>query len=83
MDWTKRTSPVQVADRVAYSKRFLQSTGQHTGDAPQARGQVTGLTTLGSIVLAEIAWDGDADLPTKMNVKNLSLVKDGVMMEPI
>jgi len=77
MDWAKRTAAVQVGDTVAY----LQSTGQLTGDAPFGRGKVTGLTTLGSIVLAEIAWDGDADLPAKVNVKNLSLVKDGAVLD--
>jgi hypothetical protein len=81
MDWAKRTAAVQVGDTVAYSKQFLQSTGQLTGDAPFGRGKVTGLTTLGSIVLAEIAWDGDADLPAKVNVKNLSLVKDGAVLD--
>ena len=82
MEWRKRTAAVQEGDTVAYSKQFLQSTGQYTGDAGQARGTVTALTTLGSIVLAEIAWDGDVDLPGKVNVKNLSRVKDGVVMEP-
>ncbi len=81
MDWTKRTAAVQVGDTVAYSKRFLQSTGQNTGDAPQARGKVAGLTTLGSSVLAEIEWNDGADLPGKVNVKNLSQVKDGVVMD--
>ena len=82
MDWTKRTAAVQVGDTVAYSKQFLQSTGQYTGDAPLARGKVTGLPTLGSLVLAEIAWEGDPDLPGKVNVKNLSRVKDGTVIEP-
>ena len=81
MEWTKRTAAVQVGESVAYSKHFLQSTGQLTGDAPQARGKVIGLTNLGSIVLAEIAWDGSVDLPGKVNVKNLSRVKDGVVMD--
>jgi hypothetical protein len=71
MEWTKRTSAVEVGETVAYSKRFLQSTGQLTGDAPFARGQVTALTTLGSIVLAEITWADDAQLPARVNVKNL------------
>ncbi len=82
MEWTKRTAGVKEGDTVAYSKQFLQSTGQYTGDAGPARGTITALTTLGSIVLAEIAWDGDVDLPGKVNVKNLSRVKDGVVMEP-
>jgi len=84
MGWTKRTAAIQTGDTVAYSKQFLQSTGQLTGDTPFARGKVTGLTTLGSLVLAEIAWEGSADradLPGKVNVKNLSRVKEGVVRD--
>ena len=81
MEWTKRTAPVEIGYTMAYSKQFLQSTGQLTGDAPAARGTVTGLTTLGNLVLAEIAWDGNADLPAKVNVKNLCRVKEGVVMD--
>ncbi len=66
---------------MAYSKRFLQNTGQVTGDALLARGKVTSLTTLGSVVLAEIDWAG-ADLPGEVNVKNLCRVKDGVVLDP-
>jgi len=43
---------------------------------------VTGLTTLGSIVLAEITWANDAEIPARVNVKNLCRVKDGVMIDP-
>ena len=82
MGWTKRTAKVQVGDTVAYSRQFLQSTGQLTGDTPFARGKVTELTTLGSLVLAEVAWAGGVDLPARVNVKNLSRVKDGVVMDP-
>lgn len=57
MSWTARTQPIQVGDRVCYSKRFLQSTGQYTGDAPFGRGIVTSLVPLGSTTLAEIQWD--------------------------
>jgi hypothetical protein len=69
-----------VNDTVAYSKQFLQSTGQFTGDAPLARGKVTALKFLGGLTLAEIEWDR-GDLPGKVNVKNLSRVKDGVVMD--
>lgn len=75
MSWTARTQPIQVGDRVAYSKRFLQSTGQYTGDVPHARGTVAALVPLGKdTTLAEIAWD-TPDLPTRVNVKNLTTVK--------
>ena len=81
MSWAKRTAAIQPGDIVAYSKQWLQSTGQLTGDVPLARGKVTGLVPLGpSLILAEIAWD-QPDLPGRVNVKNLSRVKDGHVMD--
>jgi len=74
-EWAKRTQPIKVGDTVGYSKQFLQSTGQYTGDAPLARGKVTALLPLGTeTTLAEIDWDRDG-LPPRVNVKNLSTVK--------
>jgi len=74
-DWRTRTQPIQVGDVVGYSKAFLQSTGQYTGDAPFARGKVTALHPLGDeTLLAEIEWD-KPDLPSRVNVKNLSTVR--------
>jgi hypothetical protein len=74
-EWTKRTQPIQVGDTVGYSKQFLQSTGQYTGDTPFARGKVTALLPLGSdTILAEIDWD-KPDLPPHVNVQNLSTIK--------
>ena len=74
-DWAKRTQPIQVGDRVGYSKQFLQSTGQYTGDVPFARGKVLALHTLSEdVILAEIEWD-KPDLPTRVNVKNLTTVR--------
>jgi hypothetical protein len=80
LDQTKHASAVQVGDTVAYSRQFLRNTGQYTGDAPFARGKVTGLTPLGQLLLAQVLWDCE-DLPGKVNVKNLSRVKDGVVIE--
>ncbi|WP_254509547.1 hypothetical protein [Anatilimnocola floriformis] len=71
--WAKRQAEIQVGDRVCYSQRFLQSTGQYTGDVPFARGIVTALVPLGSIMLAEIDWQND-ELPARVNVANLSRV---------
>ena len=80
-DWVKRTQPIQVGDRVAYSKKFLQSTGQYAGDVPHARGTVTALKPLGTdVTLAEIAWDRDG-LPERVNVKNLTTVKGIALVE--
>ncbi|MDA7980151.1 MAG: hypothetical protein MPJ50_15400 [Pirellulales bacterium] len=73
--WKERTQPVQVGDTVGYSKAFLQSTGQYAGDIPFARGKVTALHPVGSeTVLAEIEWDRP-NIPTRVNVKNLSTVR--------
>jgi len=80
MTWAKRTSAIQAGDTVAYAKAWLQSTGQQTGDTPFARGRVKCLVPLGSLVLAEIEWD-TPDLPNRVNVKNLSRVKDGQVMD--
>ncbi len=74
-DWARRTQRIQVGDTVAYSKSFLQSTGQYTGDVPHARGKVTALVPVGKdLTLAEIAWD-KPDLPARVNVKNLTTKK--------
>lgn len=72
--WRKRTQPIKVGDMVGYGKQFLQSTGQYTGDAPFARGKVIALHSLGDTTLAEIEWD-KPDLPDRVNVKNLSTVR--------
>lgn len=72
--WSGRVQPVKVGDIVGYSKAFLQSTGQYTGDAPFARGKVLALHSLGDTILAEIDWD-KPDLPSRVNVKNLSTVR--------
>jgi hypothetical protein len=75
MTWADRTQPIKVGDQVAYSKAFLQSTGQHTGDVPHARGKVTALKPLGTdVILAEIEWN-TPDLPARVNVRNLTTVK--------
>lgn len=73
--WKDRTQPIKVGDIVGYSKAFLQSTGQLTGDAPFARGKVLDIQPLGAdILLAEIEWD-KPDLPNRVNVKSLSTIK--------
>jgi len=80
MTWAERTSPIKVGDQVAYSKAFCQSTGQLTGDTPHARGKVVELQPLGQTMLAVIDW-GNPGLPTKVNVKNLSVVRNGQVIE--
>ena len=53
MTWAKHTLPIQIGDEIAYSAAFLNNTGQHTGEAPFARGTVTNLVPLGATMLAE------------------------------
>lgn len=73
MTWRERLSPIAVGDKVAYSKQFLQSTGQHTGPVPFARGTVKELKPLGETTLAKIEWDCP-ECPETVNVRNLSRV---------
>lgn len=80
MGWAVRSSPIHVGDTIAYAKRFLQSIGCHIGDMAAARGEVTAVEALGEAILARVTWDTPG-LPERVNVKNLSLVKNGVVME--
>ena len=75
MSWTRRTAAIAAGDTVAYSRTWLQSTGQLTGHTPFARGRVKSLIPLGSLILAEIEWN-TPDLPQRVNVKNLSHAND-------
>lgn len=75
-NWRTRTQPIRIGDAVGYSKAFLQSTGQHTGDAPLARGTVKALHPVGTeTILAEIEWDRPG-LPDRVNTRNLSTVRE-------
>ncbi len=77
--WKERTSDIKVNDTVMYVKRWLQSTGQYTGDICFAKGIVKELKPLGSITLAVIEWD-KPDLPEKVAISNLCRVTEkGVM----
>lgn len=68
------SEPLQVGDAVAYSRAFLRSIGAFSGDLPHAKGKITGLVPVGrEVVLAEIDWDR-AELPARVNVKNLCRV---------
>lgn len=72
--WTDRTQPIRVGDQVAYSKRYLQSTGQLTGDMPILRGTVIEMTKLGDKPLAVVDWH-DGTEPQKVLATNLCQVK--------
>jgi len=63
---------MKIGDKVAYSKKFLQSISEYSGDMPHGRGVITKIIPLGETKLAEIDWN--LDLPRKVNTANLVLV---------
>lgn len=68
---TKRRMDIQVGDTVAYSQGFGRSVGADHG-MMRARAVVIGLDKVGTMMLARLAWRHDANLPTRVNVKNLA-----------
>ncbi|HVX63019.1 MAG TPA: hypothetical protein VHC19_20525 [Pirellulales bacterium] len=80
MSWAIRSSPFRAGDTIAYSKRFLQSIGCHIGGMASARGKVTAIERDGDAIYARIDWDAPG-LPERLDIKNLSLVKNGMVME--
>jgi hypothetical protein len=79
-DQSNQRLSVKVGDTVAYSRKFLQSICQLTGPMPFARGQVIAMVPLGQTMLAKIDWENES-LPDKVNIANLSLVREGVIMD--
>jgi len=63
-------SKVYIGTRVAYTRDFLRSTGQFTGDAPFLRGEVIDIMNLNQLRLALVKWDGFEE-PRTINIKNL------------
>jgi hypothetical protein len=76
MSWRDRVAKIAVNDRVAFAKGWLQSTGQHTGDIPFARGKVTAIKEVGEMSIATVDWDGNPEIPTRVNVRNLARVTE-------
>ena len=72
MSWQERVS-IKVGDRVQYSRHWLKSTGQFTGDIPHAKGTVTAIKELGSLKIATVDW-ANPEIPERVNVANLSKV---------
>ena len=65
---------VEVGDNVAYSVQFLRGIGMSHSDMACGRGVVTEVKRYGDqFSVATIDWGG-ADLPDKVNVKNLAKV---------
>jgi hypothetical protein len=72
MNWQSRTAKINVGDEVKYSRDWLRSTSQITGDIPFAKGTVTEIKDYGSTSIAIIDW-GNPEIPSKVNTKNLTL----------
>lgn len=65
---------IKVSDKVKYSRNFLRSTGQFTGDIPFAKGTVTAIKQYGGgMTLATIDWQ-NPEIPERVNVKNLTKI---------
>ncbi len=62
---------LKIGDIVCYSREWLRSTGNITGDLPFGSGRIINIQNVGtSLALAIIEWNRQ-DIPTKVNVKNL------------
>jgi hypothetical protein len=64
---------IEIGSRVAYSKKWLQSTGTYTGPLPFARGTVTGFRNWGTKI-AIVDWN-NPEIPEHVNVSNLVTIK--------
>ena len=68
---------IVVGSRVAMCRRFLQSTGQLTGEVPFARGVVEqiGPPAGERAAIATVAWNTE-ELPPRTLISNLAPVTD-------
>lgn len=69
-----KTPSFAIGDRVAYSVQFLKSIGMSHGEMAHGRGVITDIETHGTLVLAVIAWEKNADLPQRVGAFNLAKV---------
>lgn len=68
----RKKMKLKIGDNVAYSVQFLRSICMSHSEMAHARGVITGIKKFGSRTeLAEIEWK-NADMPQKVNVKNLA-----------
>lgn len=70
----------KTGQRVAFSRSFLRSTGQITGDAPFLSGVVESCQPIGKLQLCYIRWQG-IETPQGVLSTNLVLV-DRMHLEP-
>jgi len=75
------STTISKGTRVAYSRTFLNSTAQHAGWAPFARGRVVKIDghRRGGLRLATVLWDDKRT--TYVNVLNL-VREDRLHLEP-
>lgn len=67
------SNEINIGSYVKYSKNWLKSTGNYTGNLPRGIGRVINIEKLGKdLQLAIIQWNYK-DIPDKVNVKNLIL----------
>jgi hypothetical protein len=67
----------KLGDKVAYSVKFLKSTGTYTGDLPRARGTITNIHMLGGDTqLCTVDWE-NPNIPDKVIGPNL-ILKDRI-----
>lgn len=62
-----------VGDRVMFSKHFLRSTGQTTGEVPFAEGTIISICSFGkhsTMLMAYVNWN-NPNIPNKINLNNL------------
>ena len=62
---------IKIGDYVCYSREWLRSTGNFTGNIPQASGRVINIEVVyPEFELAIVEWNFK-DIPAQINVKNL------------
>jgi hypothetical protein len=76
--------PINVGDRVAFSRAWLRSTGHFTGEVPFLRGVVRDVVRIGSgfdvPAIVTVAWDGAHE----QRVLACNLVRvDRIPFEPV
>jgi len=68
----KKQNELKKDDIVMYSRNFLRSIGEYTGDLCFCEGKIIRLIPMGDSYLAEIDWNIPG-IPLRVNVCNLKL----------
>jgi hypothetical protein len=75
----RKTTIINVGDRVAFAAKFLRSIGDYTYDTAQRRGTVIAITKGTGWELARIRWDHGVE--QSVNPRNL-IRADHIHLEP-